>query len=257
MKKILIRVLVAGLVLVVLLVVALGLFLDSAIKKGVETVGPELTKVSIKLDSVSLSVLSGAGKIKGLEVGNPEGYKSPTAIKLGSASISVSPGSLLSDKIVIKSIVIESPEITIEGSPTKNNLTKLLENIEAATAGSGTNAPTAGKEAKPARKLQVNEFVLTGAKVNYAPPGLGGKTIPLVVPDIKLTDLGTGPDGITAGDLTQRVISKLTGEIGPVAAQELSKLGKEVLGTASDTAGKAVGEVGKAAKSITDIFKKK
>jgi hypothetical protein len=256
MKKWLVRIVVAVVLLLVVVVVALGLFLDQAVKKGVETVGPQLTKVSIKLDSVGLSVLSGSGKIKGLEVGNPEGCKSPTAIKLGSASVAVSPGSLLSDKLVVRHIRIESPEITIEGTPTKNNLTKILENVQAATGGAttGTNAPA---ESGAAKKLQVDEFVLTGAKVNFMPPVLGGKSIPLTIPDIKLTNLGTGPEGITAGDLTSRVMSELTGNIGTVAAQELGKLGKEVLGGASDAAGKAAGEVGKAAKGITDLFKKK
>ncbi|HEU5068901.1 MAG TPA: AsmA family protein [Verrucomicrobiae bacterium] len=256
MKKWLLRIVVVIVVLLVVAVVAIGLFLDSGIKKGVETFGPKLTQVSIKLDSVSVSLLSGGGKIKGLEVGNPAGYKAPTAIKLGSASLSLQPGSLLSDKIVIKSIVVESPEITIEGGPKNNNLTKILDNVEAATGGSSTTT-NATAASQPSKKLEVDEFILTGAKVNYAPPGLGGKTIPLVIPDIKLTDLGTGPDGITAGDLIKRVMSELTGKIAPVLAEEVGKLGKEALGTAGDTAGKAAGEASKTLKSVTDIFKKK
>ena len=254
MKKWLVRIGIAVVALLIVAVVALGLFLDSAVKKGVETFGPELTKVSIKLDGVSLSVLSGSGKIKGLEVGNPEGYKAPTAIKLGSASLAVSPGSLLSDKIVIKSIRVEAPEINIEGSPTKNNLTKILENVEAATGGGG--AKPAENASAPSKKLQVNEFVLTGAKVNYTVPGLG-TTVPLVLPDITLTDLGTGPEGITAGDLTKRVMSKLTGDLVPVLAAQAGKLGKEAVGAAGDTVNKAADETGKALKSVTDIFKKK
>ena len=256
MKKWLVRIALAVVVLLIVVVIALGLFLDGAVKKGVETFGPELTKVSIKLDSVSLSVLSGSGKIKGLEVGNPEGYKAPFAMKLGSASLAVSPGSLLSDKIVVKHIRIEAPEINIEGSPTKNNLTKILENVEAATGGGGntdTNAPAASG---PAKKLQVDEFVLTGAKVKYTVPGVG-VTVPLVLPDIKLTDLGTGTDGITAGDLTKRVMSQLTADLVPILTKAASKAGKEVINEAGDTANKAAGEAGKAVKSVTDIFKKK
>jgi hypothetical protein len=256
MKKWLIRIVLAVVILLVIVVVAVGLFLDRGIKKGVETFGPELTKVSIKLDSVSLSLLSGGGKIKGLEVGNPEGYATPTAIKLGSASLSLQPSSLLADKIVIKSIVVEAPEITIIGSPSKNNLTKILDNVEAATGG-GKEATATKANGELAKKLQVNEFVLTGLKVNYSPPGFSGQVFPLKVPDIRLTDLGTGPEGITAGDLTKRVIKELTGNIGSVATQELSKLGKEVIGTAGEGANKAVGEAGKALKGVTDIFKKK
>jgi len=43
MKKFLIRVSIALIILVVLGVVAVALFLDSGIKRGIETVGPMLT----------------------------------------------------------------------------------------------------------------------------------------------------------------------------------------------------------------------
>lgn len=244
MKKIIIRLLIVGGVLLVVAVVALTLFMDHVVKKGVETIGPQLTKVSINLEAVSLSVLSGSGKIKGLEVGNPEGYKAPVAIKVGSASVAISPGSLLADKIVIKHIRVESPEITIEGSPKNNNLTKILENVQASTGGGGTNESAASAQAK---KLQVDEFLLTGAKVNYI---VAGQTIPISVPDIKMTGLGTGPEGITAGDLTGRIMSQLTAELVPLLASQAGEIGKQAVGTAT-------GAVDKAAKGITDLFKKK
>ena len=256
MKKWLVRIVIAVVILLVVAVVAVGLFLDKGIKKGVETFGPELTKVSIKLDSVSLSLLSGGGKVKGLEVGNPEGYSAPTSIKFNTASLSLKPASLMSDKIVIKSIVVEAPDIYIAGTPTKNNLTKILDNIEAATGG-GKDATATKANGKPAKKLQVDEFVLTGLKVNYSPPGFSGQVFPLKVPDIKFTDLGTGPDGITAGELSKRVIDELISRIGPIAAQELSKFGKQVLDNATGSATNVVGEAGKTLKGVTDIFKKK
>ena len=94
MKKIMVRLFLVLVVLLVLAAIAVHFFLDDAIKRGVETIGPKLTKTDVKLDAVSLSLLSGSGKIKGLLVGNPEGFKQPQAIKLGSASLSVVPGSV-------------------------------------------------------------------------------------------------------------------------------------------------------------------
>src|SRR5437879_3341314 len=110
MKKILIRIVVVVLLLVVLAVVGVGLFLDSAVKQGVVTVGPRLTKVNVQLDSVSLSLLSGSGKLKGLVVGNPDGFKTPHAIRVGAASVSLVPSSVFADKVVIKSIRLEALE---------------------------------------------------------------------------------------------------------------------------------------------------
>src|ERR1035438_9063099 len=59
----------------------------------------------------------------------------------------------------------------------KNNLNKILSNMQEATGG-GENAPTKPKEpsqpqeAKPARKLQVDEFIITGGKIHISVTGL-------------------------------------------------------------------------------------
>src|SRR5213592_4499855 len=66
MKKLIIRGVVVLLVLLVLAVVVSIYFLGSIVKKGVETVGPQITRTEIKLDSATLSLLSGSGKLKGL-----------------------------------------------------------------------------------------------------------------------------------------------------------------------------------------------
>src|SRR2546427_3563945 len=160
MKKIVVRLLIALAVLVLLGAVTAHLFLDGAIKRGVETIGSKLTKVDVKLDAVSLSLLSGSGKIKGLVVGNPEGFKMPSAINVGTASLALKPGSLLSDKVLIQSINVQAPEVTFETDLHANNLSKLLANVEAA-AGGDEKQPAAPKEkeAKPGKKLQVNDFL--------------------------------------------------------------------------------------------------
>src|SRR5881409_3710652 len=125
MKKIIVRLLILLLVLLVLAAVAVYLFLDSAVKRAVETMGPNLTKVPVKLDYVNVSLLTGSGKIRGLVVGNPEGYKSPSAIRVGAGSLALKPASLLSDKVVIEAINLQGPEVTFETDLTQNNLSKI------------------------------------------------------------------------------------------------------------------------------------
>src|SRR5205807_2960899 len=104
MKKLIVRMV---LVLVVLLIVAVGVsiyFLGSIVKKGVETVGPQITKTEIRLDSATLSLLSGSGKLNGLFVGNPQGFKTESAIKVGSVRVAVAPASVFSDKVHVKEL---------------------------------------------------------------------------------------------------------------------------------------------------------
>ncbi|MEO6435140.1 MAG: AsmA family protein, partial [Tepidisphaeraceae bacterium] len=106
------------LILVALLVIALVIIsfsLGSIIKKGIETAGPEVAKVKMTITGASLSLLGGSGTVKGLFIGNPEGYKTESAVKVGTTHLSVSPGSLMSDKVVIRSIQIDGPELTLEG----------------------------------------------------------------------------------------------------------------------------------------------
>ena len=57
MKKLIVRFIIALVVVVILAALAAHLFLDGAIKRGIESFGPRMTKVDIKLKSVSLSFL--------------------------------------------------------------------------------------------------------------------------------------------------------------------------------------------------------
>ena len=161
MKKLLIRISIALLALLIVGVLAVSLFLNSAVKKGIETVGPMLAKVEVKLDSVSLSLLSGSGKIKGLFVGNPEGFKTPSAIQVGNASLALQPSSLFGDKVVIKSVLVQAPEITFETDLKANNLSKILANVQAATAGADASSSKTPAQSKANRKLQVDDFLIS------------------------------------------------------------------------------------------------
>jgi len=257
MKRILLFAGIGLVVLVVALVVAVSLFLDSGLKRGVETFGPRLTKTSVKLDDVSISLLSGSGKVKGFELGNPEGFKSPTAIKVGTATLAVKPGSLFSEKVVVNEINVQGPEITFETDLRGNNLSKILSNLEEATGGPAQTTP-AETEPEASRKLQVNEFVVTGGKINVSLTALGGKGATVPLPEIRLKDLGTGPEGITAASLTKQVLNVVLNEAiksaGTVASDLAKGVAADVTGQANTAATQAVDRLN---KSLGGLLKKK
>jgi uncharacterized protein involved in outer membrane biogenesis len=236
MKKIFLSL---GIVVVVLIVaggIAAGFFLGPIVKKGMETIGPKITQVSVKVDAVNLSLLTGSAEIKNLVVGNPEGYQAPQAIHVGSAAVGVNPFSVLSDKIVIRSIRVEAPEITFEGSPLSgNNLNTIMKNINAAakSGGPGATNSTAKATAKPAQKIEVDDFLITGAKVDYN----GSR---LTLPDIRLTNLGKGGDGITSTDLMRRVFDELTRSTIKAVAGAATDVGKSLEKSGKDL-GKSLG----------------
>jgi hypothetical protein len=259
-KKIILRIVIGLVVLLIAAVLVVGLFLDGIVKRGVETVGPKLTKVDIKLHKVGLSLFSGSGKIDGLVVGNPEGFKTPQAIIVGSPSLALSPGSLLSDKIVIKYIKVEAPEITLETGAGGSNLKRILANLDETTGGGGNNASAAAKpkEAAPGKKLEVDDFLLTGAKLHLSLTGVGSATVPL--PEIHLTGLGKGDAGITGAELTKRVLAAIEQAAAKTAADSSGAIAKGAASAVKGLTGGTNNPVGDAAsklgKGVGDLFKK-
>ena len=253
MKKILIRSAIVLLILVIVAVVAVGYFLGDIVKKGVETYGPQLAKVSVTVDNVGVSLLGGSGSVKGLEVGNPEGYRSPEAITVGRASAAIKPFSVFSDKVVVRSVRVESPVIHFEGGINENNLTKILENLNESSGGTGTNTP-----AEAGKKLQVDDLHITDLIVNVHLTTLGERSFKVTIPEIHLTQLGQGPEGITSADLSRRVLDVVLQNVTTEVAKAATQLGKEAMGVATDSASKALtGGVERATKGLGDLFKKK
>ncbi len=133
MKKIIVRIGIGVAVLVVLALVVVFFSLNSIVKKGVETVGPMIVKVDVTLGSAAISPFSGLGILTKLFVGNPEGYKTKSAIEVGEIKAGVGVGSLTSDTIVVNEVSVKEAVITMEGSLTDNNLTKILDNVNGAS----------------------------------------------------------------------------------------------------------------------------
>jgi CBS domain-containing protein len=220
-------VIVGLVILVIAAVMVTALFLDKIVKKGVETVGPQIVKVSVNLDEVHIGLVTGSATVKGLVIGNPTGYKTPNAIRVGTAAIGVDPLSIFSDKIVVHTVVVESPEITFEGGLGGNNLSTIMDNVNAGgKAGAAASAKAA--PAKPAKKIEVDDLLITGAKVHVSLTEPVAKEMTLTLPDIHLTDLGKGAGGITATDLTRSVLGAITAATIKAVAADATNIGKDI-----------------------------
>ena len=80
--------------------------------------------------------------------------------------------------------------------------------------------------------------------------GTGGLAVPITLPDIHLTNLGQGPEGITAAELTKKVLSEITSAVARHAGNVITKGGFPHQGKA------AIDTVEKVTKRVTDLFKK-
>ena len=248
MKKLVVRLVLGIVVLLVIAFAAMFFFLGSIVKKGVETVGPQLTKVEIRLGGANLSPLSGGGTLSDLFVGNPEGYKTPSAIKMGQIKVGLQLASLMSDTIVVNEVDIRAPEITFEGSLGGNNLSKIMANLDAVAGGD----KSAKSQKKSERKFQVKDLVIRDGKINLSVTALGGKAMTVPLPEIHLTNIGGG-GGVSAAELTKQVMKEILAGVTKAASGALADLGKGV----KDLGKEGTQQLEKATKGVTDLFKKK
>ena len=82
-------IILAVLVLIIGGVAILYLSLNRVIRSAVETYGPQATKSEVKLGSVNVSPFSGNASLSNLVVGNPQGFKTPSAYKLGGMRVAL------------------------------------------------------------------------------------------------------------------------------------------------------------------------
>jgi uncharacterized protein involved in outer membrane biogenesis len=224
---------VVGLAAVLAVVfVTVAFSLGTIVKRGVEKIGPSATQVNVKLQNAEVWLFAWRVQLTGFVLGNPPGCRTPSSIAVGDVSVRFKPGSVFSDKLVVDSIKVKAPVITWEGGLTDNNLKKIEKNLND-YIGSSSTAPNSSapssSPAEPEKKLQVNDLVITGAKLQVNTALSGGRTITLSIPDIHLTDLGTGPQGITPVEVGQRALHAVLIAATKEVAKNASQLGKEAL----------------------------
>jgi hypothetical protein len=239
----------------IILVGALGFYVAARnsgafIKAGIETFGPKILGASIKIRSVTLSPLSGSGRIRGVVIGNPKGFNTPSAFKLSDVRVKVDLSSLLDDKIVIEEILIRKPKITYEGGLRGSNIAALMHNVERFAGSSSASSKSGGG----AVKLQINRFELTGAKVSVSMKALKGKTATLPLPPVKVTKLGQGPNGVTPASAVKRIM----GAVVSATKKAVLKAGgpKQLLGGGKKLAGEGKKAAKKALGGVKKLFGK-
>ncbi|MFA6960489.1 MAG: hypothetical protein WC205_07050 [Opitutaceae bacterium] len=248
MKKLLI-ILGSLLALVVIGAIVASFFLGSIVTKGVNTFAPKITGTPVTLDSASISPLTGGGTLNGLFVGNPEGWKSDKAFSCAKIRVSVAPGSILSDHIVVKDVFIDGPVFVYETKIISSNIKDLLKNIEKNIGGSSdkpADQPQT-KDGKPL-KFEVKSFRLQNAKVTI---GVGPTALTIPMPPMVLKDLGTKEGGITPDQLATKVMTNILANITTAVADSAMQIGSASGAATTDA---AVGAAKKAGEGLKKLF---
>ena len=189
-----------------LLFIATNLWLGTLVQTAIVETGSRLTKTTVTLENVRIGLLRGLVQLEGLEIGNPPGFTAPYAVRLGTARVRLDLLTSLSDTVVIDEILVEAPDVTVEGLST-NNLGVIQDNVTAAVpAGSSKSADD--KPAAPgSRKLLIKKFSLTNGRVTA---NVGNQSLRIGLPDIHLTDIGKETGGVTPEQAFSAAFSAIT-----------------------------------------------
>jgi hypothetical protein len=249
------RGLLIGGALVVVVIVGIVAFLvlniNPIVKEGVQTFGSDITKVSVKLNEVDISPWSGKGKLAGLTVGNPQGFKTDSAFSLGLVSVNLDAWSVTGDTVVIHEVVIAGPQVTYELGPGGSNIQVIQKNVEDFI---GTGDKSGGASGKPSgeaksegggKKIIIENLIIRDGNVSVSAALLQGKKLSVPLPSIHLKDIGKDEGGASPGQVAQEIMDSVTeGATKAVASLNVDGLIKDASGMVKD-----------AAKGATDAMK--
>ena len=219
---------------------ALHFYLDAIVKSAVTRLLPPLTKTSVSIGSVRLSPFSGKGNLRDIVIGNPTGFHTPHAAKIGRVSVDIDLRSIPSNTVVVRSIRIEAPEIYYETTFAGSNIARIQQNIEATVPAPKPQNKDRGKTSKQ-KKIVIDDVLVSGGKIYLAAQMLHGTSLPIPLPEIHLQGIGRKSNGATIQEAASQVIGALTRSVTR-AGGGLQSVGQNV---------KKIGEnVGKALKSL-------
>lgn len=227
------------LVLVLLLLIGICIayyYAGHIVKTAVESFVPEVTKTSVKLNDVDISLFQGRIALNGLSIGNPSGYASNEAFGLKNIVVTFDPKTIMENKIVINQILIEgthvSAEATYQNGKISSNLTDLQNNVNAYLAKSTSSSEPKAKEVSKEkttssesekqvviRDLQINDSSLT--------VGVMKQTIDIPLPNIQQKNIGEQKKKMTWKDTIAYIFNLITSESVKNTATATQKALKE------------------------------
>ncbi|MDX1916551.1 MAG: hypothetical protein SFT68_01005 [Rickettsiaceae bacterium] len=185
---------------------AIYLYLDILAKDAIEKYGSKSLGVSVKVSSVSIDLIKGQYKIKGLTIANPNGFTSPNLFEISEVDTKIDYRTLFEDVFHIYFIKIENPKIFYEIGSKGDNV-KVLREVSKASSASQT------QETKE-KRIIIEKFFFNKAEVTTSIQKVGAKSI--TIPDIYIQNIGKDKNGITVQNASDQILRELTKVISHV-----------------------------------------
>jgi len=248
-----------GVVLLVILLVVVFLNLSSIARKATEETLSYVLKVDVSVGKMDISIADGSVEIGNMVIGNPEGFKTSEAFALERVFVQADLKSFAGDQPVVKDIVVEGANVTLEQSLKGSNLSKIADNAASLKGDSPEESADDSPEEQASKKVIVDRFLMEGSKVSLSAPVLQGKKISFTVPKVELTEIGRKGTGVTIAEALQTIIQAILKSAlkagGSVIPEDVSKVLSGTLTTVGETGKAVTDQLKETGEGLTDNVK--
>ena len=126
MKRRILTILIVLTSLTLLCIAALVYWINPLAKTSIEHIGTAVLGTELTVEQVWVKPLRGRLSAKGIRIKNPEGFTAPDLLKIENASIRIQLRSLRTSTLIVRSITLEHPELTLQRHQGTDNLRALL-----------------------------------------------------------------------------------------------------------------------------------
>ncbi len=196
-----------------------------------EKVASESLGVDVGIGSISVAFKDKTVRVKGIKIGNPKGFDTPYAVKLG--LVEVQADVLSREKIVIKKVLVSDNSLHLEMKGPRSNLNALSQGIK----GKGGNKASSGDSKPPT--VNITDLVIEKTAMNVRSDMVKNQGA-ISLPTIRLKNVGQNNNQASAvvAQITRTVVNEaLTAAARSGVLQNLSKQGVDTLKDGLKTGG--------------------
>ncbi len=251
-------------ILLLFIIVVIGIsvtmsYLGSIGRIAVEKVGTAALSVPVTLENLDISAFRGKVSLEGLNIANPEGFKTERLFKLSSCSTDVAMKTLLDDTIVVNDVTISGLEVTFEQKGMTSNLQALLDLLaENSKSTTEEQEPEPEEQTGSGKNLRIDRFHIEEAKVHLKLLPLPGQKsdITIKMAPITLEHVSSDQDkGELAGTVIRKVFVAISQAIIKTIAHDIPaellkglegslKGAVEIIGSGAEILIEGVGAIG-------------
>lgn len=239
-------------VLVIGGVVLLFSNLDAIVESAIETAGTQALCTQVEVDSVEISLTSGAASIYGFSIANPPGFSNAEMVSFDELSVAFNLENTSGEQVHIFSVVARSPHVHYETNESTSNVDTISARFESEEDVNETDEEAA------AVHLIIDDILIENIQGTLHSANLP-EPVDVSLGTIELSNLAGTPE-----NLASQIMAPLMAQIASVAAQALIQATADILSGAAEAVGEqvegALDEVGdqaaEALESVGNLFRR-